>query len=79
MSLEAITKGRQHLSRLEPVMAWTRIVAMQMERSGFQCLEAEVAGLNQRLLTRAEGGVRMRPGSAGSRISHGMRMLCPLT
>lgn len=59
-------------------MAWTRIVAMQMERSGFPCWEAEVAGLNERLPTRAEGGVGWVPGSARSRISHDMHMLSPL-
>lgn len=60
MNLEAITKGWAALSRQEPVMSWTRIVAVQMERSGSQWLEAEVAGLCERLHTGAEG-VGMSP------------------
>lgn len=41
-------------------MSWIGIVAVQMERSGSQCLEAEVAGLGKRLHTGAEG-VGMSP------------------
>lgn len=52
-----LQKAGRHLSRREPAVAWTGIMAAQMKRSGFQC--SEVPGLGKRLHRGADGGVRV--------------------